>query len=190
MDHGGSHRREVARGGDQRLVARAAFVQVHLRQKGARPPDLLGRRDHLGHALDHHFTGLVGAKTVENQAAFFRLFLPHRHPHRHRFAQSDRAAEVQRLIEVDRAGSGQFGPKQRGNQRAAPHPVGDDLVEQIGLGVGLVDMGGIDVPGHDGEKLDVFAPQRSNQLGRLANLDLVECFVLDIVDLIHRTLMP
>ena len=77
--------------------------------------------------------------------------------------------------------TGQFGAEHRRNQRAAPHAMGDDLMKHVGLGIFLVNMGRVHVPGHDGEQFDILCFQLAREFGRIANFDFIEGLVFDIL---------
>jgi hypothetical protein len=62
---------------------------------------------------------------------------------------------MQGLVHVDGARAGQLGAQDRGHQRATPHAVGDDAVEQGVIGVLGVQMGRIGVAGDSGKGHDV-----------------------------------
>jgi len=57
--------------------------------------------------------------------------------------------------------------------------VANHLAELAGAGVFDVDVGRVDVTGHRREQVDVFRTQGADQLGEVADLDLVEGAVLD-----------
>ncbi len=108
-----------------------------------------------------------------------RLLGGQRHGRGDLVADADGGEEAQVLAEVDRAGTGQRGPEQRRNEPAAPHAVGDDAVEQLGLGVGHVEMGRDHVAGHDREQVDVAAGQHPRRRRGVADREFVEGAVGD-----------
>ena len=94
-------------------------------------------------------------------------------------ADAHLAREVQRLVDIDRAGAGELGAEHVRDQRAAPHAVRDDLAELRRAGVFRIDVGRIDVARHDGEHLDVFGPQGAHQRGSVADGDFRVDAILD-----------
>jgi hypothetical protein len=89
----------------------------------------VGRRQHFGCAVNHLFAVLIDADAVEDHVLVVIELAIAAHRHGQRVAHPYRAAEVQRLVDVDRARSGKLGAQQGGDQRAAPHAVGNDLGE-------------------------------------------------------------
>ncbi len=59
--------------------------------------------------------------------------------------------------------------------------MGDDLVEQVAVGELFVHVGGVHVAGDRGKQQDVVVRERARDRGVVADLDLVEHVVLDVV---------
>lgn len=59
--------------------------------------------------------------------------------------------------------------------------MGDDAVEFGRVGVYVVEMGGVHVPGHVGEQFDVVLGERAHDLRSVADGQFVEGVVLDDV---------
>jgi hypothetical protein len=98
-----------------------------------------------------------------------------------RVADPHRQREVQRLVDVHRARAGELGAQHVGDQRAAPHAVGDDLAQHRRMRVLRIDMRRVDVAGHDGVHLDVLLAQRAHQAALSPIFgDLVEGAVFDV----------
>ena len=64
---------------------------------------------------------------------------------------------------------------------AAPHAVGDDLVEHLAAGELFVNVGRIDVAGDRGKQDNVVAGEGAGDRGMIPHLDLVVDVVLDVV---------
>jgi len=185
MHHGHGNRGEAPRAGEQVLVARLAVEKGDFRQFDARALDLLGRRQHFGRAADHRLAVLVGAHAVEEDVVVVVELARRRQRHGDGVAEADRAREVQRLVDVDGARAGELRAEHGGDQRAAPHAVGDHLLEHAALGVFGVDVGRVDVARHDGEELDVLRLEGADEGGAVADLDLVVGAVLDVLHGVH-----
>ncbi len=185
VHHGHGNRRQALGAGEQVLVARLAVEEGDFRQLDARALDLLGRRQHLGRAADHRLAVLVGAHAVEEDVVVVVELARRRQRHGDGVAESDRAREMQRLVDVDGARAGELGAEHGGDQRAAPHAVGDHLLEHAALGVFGIDVGRVDVARHDGEELDVLRLEGADEGGAVADLDLVEGAVLDVLHGFH-----
>ena len=79
--------------------------------------------------------------------------------------------ELQRLAQVNRAGAGKLGTQHGGNQRAAQHAVGNDLVKRAALGVQHIDMRRVHVARDGGKQLNVARRHLALQAGAVANAD-------------------
>src|SRR5208283_5050494 len=104
-------------------------------EDGARALYLLGRGDYLGATGDDHLALLVRAAAIERNPVLLRVLAGDRHRDGNRVSESDGFRELERLAEVDGARPGELGPQQGGDQGAAPHAVGDDLVKHVAAGV-------------------------------------------------------
>ena len=107
------------------------------------------------------------------------VLFAHRHLHLHVVADANGPEKLQGLAHVDGPRPRQLGAEHRGNQRAPPHAVGDHFLETAIPGVFLVHMGGVHIPGHDGEQLDVPVGKLLLENGAVANADFVEGAVFD-----------
>src|SRR6056297_2438737 len=181
MHHGSDQRIVLAGLLDERLEARTRRMQRDLRQDGARTSHLLARREHPRLAADDFVALLVGAETGERDMALLGILGRDRDAARDRIAHTDRATEMQGLVEVDRPRAGQAGAQHGGYQRATPHAMGDDAVEMALLCVVIVEMGGVHVSRHHREDVDILTCQAARDLGAVADGDLVEGAVLDII---------
>ena len=170
----------------QVAVARLAVEESHLGQFDARALDLLRRRQHLGRSADDLLPVLVGAHAVENDVMVVVELARRRERDRDGVAQADRTREMQGLVYVDGARAGELRSEHGGDQRPAPHAVGDDLAKHAALGEFRVDVRGVDVARHDGEQLDVGGLERAGDGGGIADLDFVVSAVLDVFQGGHR----
>ena len=181
MHHRGSDRLQPACHFDQPLVALSGAIEIDFRQQHPRPRNLLDRRDHFGEAGDHLFAALIGGAAIQQQAFLGRVLLFDRDRDGHGVAEQHGPCEPQRLIEIDRARSGQLRAEQGRDQRPAPHAVRHHLMKHVTLGESRVDMHRVDVAGHHREHLDVAIGQRPNQTGGVTDFDLIEGTVLDLL---------
>ena len=182
MDRLREHRRgggQPGRAREELLVARPAIRDGDLGQFHALALYFLGGRQNFRLAGDHLQSILVGALAVEDDVLVVVEFLLARDLDGDGVADLYRAREAQRLADVDRARPGKLGAEHRGDERAAPHAVRDDLVEHGGVRVLGIHMRRVDVARHDGEELDVLRLERPGEDGALAELDLVVSAVLD-----------
>ena len=166
---------------DELPEACLGVVDVNVGKDGARTLHLLRRRDHLGGAGDDGLALLVRTRAIEGDAVPLRVLRLRRDRHGDAVARRNGPPEAQRLPEVDGAGAGELRPQEGGDERPAPHPVGDDLVEHVAPGVLLVHVGRVDVPRHRGEDADIILGKGADEAGGVADLDLVEGPVLDVV---------
>jgi len=151
MGDGRFHRRQVSSLVDDGPEFGAAVMQQHFGQHRARPAYLFGWRQNRCRPVDHGLAVLIGAQAIEDDALFFVVLAGCRDADRDRVADADRTSEFQGLADIDSSGAGKVGAEHGGDQGAAPHAVSDDLVKHLVVGVFLVEMGRIDVTGHDGE---------------------------------------
>ena len=87
------------------------------------------------------------------------------------------APEIQPLRHIYRAGAGEFGAQDRGDQGAAPHAVADHLAKLAGAGELGIDVGRIDIARHQGKEVDVARAQCPHELCVITHLNLVEGLV-------------
>lgn len=66
----------------------------------------------------------------------------------------------------------------------------DDFAEAAVEGVFRVDVGRVDVAGHDGEQLDVLLGERAHQGGAVARLDVLEGAIFNDVHVAEPTSKP
>ncbi len=178
MDHR-RHQRRTAGGARDQLMDRPMMAQSHIGQRDPRPADFLGRRPREGGAGDHRLAMLVGADGIEHHVAFFRLFLAHRQRHRDGVADADRMEKTQILAEIDRARAGQHGSQHIGDQPRPPHPMDDDVMKHVGLGIAGIHMRRVHIAGGDGEQVDIALRHGVGKTGLLADGQFVEGPVLD-----------
>ena len=170
---------QALRAREELLVAGPAVGDGEFGQLDALALHLLRGREHLGLAGNHLKAVLVGAQALEDHVLVVVELLLAGHLHRDGVADLHRAREAQRLADIDGAGAGELGAEHGRDQRAAPHAVGDHLVEHRRVRVLRVDVRRVDVARHDGEELDVLRAQRPGQGRGVADLDLVVRAVLD-----------
>ena len=178
MHHRAAHRRNAFAQRQQLTEARFRIEQTDFRRADVLEPQLLGRCQHPGGAVQHTVAPLVHHLAVQFDPLLFLVLADDGGGHRQRVADAHRLGEVQRLVEVDGARPRELGAEQGGNERTAPHAVRDHAVEQRVLRVLRIEVGRIGVSGHGGEGLDVSQGQRAQQTGALADLQLIEGDVL------------
>ena len=181
IDHRGADRLEALGLGDEPAMPVADFLEMDLRQFDRGALDLFGRRDDLGGAVDGDLSVLIGDAALQQDGFVLRLLLFHRDADHDRVADHNGTEEGERLAAINRSRSGKFRAQHRGDQRAAPHAVGDDVVEQIVAGEFRVGVDRIDVARHGREDLDVALRQRAGQARGVADLDLIEHAIFDLL---------
>ena len=178
MHHAALHRRLPGQIGrpavDPACQPGVGVEQVHLRQRCARPADLLQRRAHQRLAADDGRAGLVRHHAVQRQAVALDVACGHDRLGGQRVAGAHRQVKAQRLALVDRAGAGKLGAQQRGDHRAGPHAMRDRAVEAGRVGIFRVDMGRVHIARDQREGDDVVLRQRAADAGPRAHGQLVE----------------
>ena len=150
-----------------------------LGQRHARALDLLGGGHHLGGPVDDLQAVLVDAQAFEQQMMVVLEALGAGDGDREGVADGDRAPELEGLAHIDGAGAGEFGAEDGRDQHAAPHGVAHHLAELARAGKLGVDVGRVDIARHHRKQVDVLGAQGADQVGGVADGDLVEGPVLD-----------
>jgi hypothetical protein len=157
---------------------------AHLRQRAARALDPFAGRRHRRLARDHGSSILVRAGAIEHDAAVGCIARGHGDRNAQRVADSNGLVELQRLRAIDRAGAGKPGAQDGGDQRCAPHAVGDHGVQVGRLGEFPVDVLRVHVARHGGEQVDVGRGERALDARAIADGDLVEGAVANDLEVI------
>ncbi|SBT08433.1 hypothetical protein PROAA_2750002 [Candidatus Propionivibrio aalborgensis] len=162
-------------GPSDQVLQPCVFVRdCDMRQVDAFGFHLFRGRQNLGRAAHHLQVVLIDATAVKENMPVVGEHLLDRHGDGDRVAQADRSRKMQRLIDQDGSRSGELRSQHGGDQRCAPHAVSDDFPEHAAVGKLLVADRRIHVARHDGEQLDVFGAQRTNQNGTVADVYFVE----------------
>ena len=135
--------------------------ELHFGQAGQRAANLLFRGQHQGLAADDFVSVLIDGDAFQPDGFLFRIFFDDPNSHADRVADFDRLAELKGLAQIDGSRSRQAHAEQGGDERAAPHAVGDDFLKAVLAGVFVVQVRGICVAGGDGEQLNVLAGQHA-----------------------------
>jgi hypothetical protein len=124
-------------------------VEPYLWQFHPWPSHLLGWRLHLGGAGDDFVAELVDAPAIEDDSLLLQSFSPGRHRCGDRVTNADRCPEVRVLPYIDRPRTWQLGAEYGGDQRAGPHAMDDDLVKEVCLRIGWVEMRRVHMAGYN-----------------------------------------
>ena len=112
MNYGGANRREPFGQLDQVPVPDSMFVQIHFWQGGARTYHFGRRSDHLCATTNDHFPALIDTLTVKADPVPIHLLGGNGDRDGDRITQGHRVTKVQRLPQINRPRSGEFGAKQ------------------------------------------------------------------------------
>src|SRR6059058_1549322 len=134
------------------MTSRAATGRVPRTQRNQRRAWRSFRREHPRRPIYGERLAHPRPRAKRHPAA---VDLGHLHLATHLVARSYRRAELELLAEVDRARAGQLVGKQRGDQPADQHAVGDPTAKP-GLGsVGLVEVDRVAIAGGERELLEL-----------------------------------
>jgi hypothetical protein len=122
---------------------------------------------------------LVDAQAFEQQVVVVLEALGAGDGDREGVADGDRAPELEGLAHIHGAGAGNSVPRMDEISTLPHMRVADHLAELARAGELRVDVGGVDVARHHREQVDVFGAEGADQVGGVADGDLVECPVLD-----------
>src|SRR5450755_663524 len=111
----------------------------------------------------------------------FDIFLRDLHRDGDGITYGHRVTKAQRLAKIDSTRARQLRTKQGRDQRRAPHAMSDNLMKHIAASILYIDMRGIYVARHHGEKLDILPAQRPHKARRITNVHLVERAILNHV---------
>ena len=179
VDDGAARRRHALCQLEQLAKTGFGVEQLDTRQVRPRQAQLDGGGQHARRAAEHAHAVLVVHHAHQLDRLLGVVLVGHGSGHGQRIANAHRAAEVQRLGQVDGAGPWKFGAQQRRDERSPPHAVGDDAVEERRVGVVGVQVGRVGVTRNGGKGLDVGQRQRAQQPRAGADGQLVIGEVLD-----------
>ena len=169
MDHAHLDAGQALGGVEQLVVAQVPVGHQRLGQVGAQNAQAVGRRNHMGLAVNHHIAVLIDAARVQPHLAVGGLQRADRDGHGQGVADVHRLEELERLAQVNRSRAGKLRAQHGRDQGAAQHAVGDDFVEVAGLGIQRIDMRRVHVARDGGKQLDVALRDLAHQAGAVAH---------------------